>query len=96
MAPGLVRPVCDEVLVPVPGATRARPRPLELLFVQEFADPYVELRQTGAAVITQPDLRWDRCDIKSTNLLANVLAMQSAVSEYCWLLVVQAVWMAPQ
>ena len=53
--------------------------PLELLFVQEFADPYVELRQTGAAVITQPDLRWDRCDIKSTNLLANVLAMQSAV-----------------
>src|SRR5438876_11266057 len=53
--------------------------PLELLFVQEFADPYVELRQTGAAVITQPDLRWDRCDIKSTNLLGNVLAMQAAV-----------------
>lgn len=53
--------------------------PLEFLFVQEFIDPYTALRQTGAAVITQPDIRWDRCDIKSTNLLANVLAMQAAV-----------------
>src|SRR5262249_58493542 len=35
--------------------------------------------RTGAAVIPQPDLRWDRCDIKSTNLLGNVLAMQAAV-----------------
>jgi D-alanine transaminase len=53
--------------------------PLEFLYVQEFIDPYVELRQSGAAVITQPDIRWDRCDIKSTNLLANVLALQAAV-----------------
>ena len=53
--------------------------PLEFLYVQEFHDPYAEARRTGAAVITQPDLRWDRCDIKSTNLLGNVLAMQAAV-----------------
>jgi D-alanine transaminase len=53
--------------------------PLEFLYVQEFADPYAEGRRTGAAVITQQDLRWDRCDIKSTNLLGNVLAMQAAV-----------------
>jgi len=32
---------------------------------------------TGAA-ITTPDLRWARCDIKSVNLLPNVLARQSA------------------
>jgi D-alanine transaminase len=57
--------------------------PLELLFVQEFLDPYVTARATGAAVITQPDIRWDRCDIKSTNLLANVLAMQSAAEAGC-------------
>jgi D-alanine transaminase len=57
--------------------------PLELLYVQEFHDPYVEARRTGAAVITQPDIRWDRCDIKSTNLLANVLAMQTAVEAGC-------------
>ena len=30
------------------------------------------------AVISQPDLRWKRCDIKSTNLLANVLAIEAA------------------
>jgi D-alanine transaminase len=52
--------------------------PLEFLYVQEFRDPYIQARETGAAVITQADTRWDRCDIKSTNLLANVLAMQAA------------------
>ena len=30
------------------------------------------------AVISHPDLRWKRCDIKSTNLLANVLANEAA------------------
>jgi D-alanine transaminase len=52
--------------------------PLELLYVQEFPDPYAEARRSGARVILHPDLRWGRCDIKSTNLLANVLAMQAA------------------
>jgi D-alanine transaminase len=52
--------------------------PLEFLYVQEFQDPYADARREGAAVITHPDLRWGRCDIKSTNLLANVLAMQAA------------------
>ena len=33
----------------------------------------------GIAVITVPDIRWGRCDLKSTNLLANVLANQQAV-----------------
>src|SRR5207249_425640 len=41
--------------------------PLEFLYVQEFTDPYREARESGACVITHPDLRWDRCDIKSTN-----------------------------
>ena len=31
-----------------------------------------------AAVITRPDERWARCDIKSVNLLPNVLARQAA------------------
>src|SRR5438874_4420672 len=52
--------------------------PLEFLFVQEFLDTYQLARRSGARVITQPDIRWGRCDIKSTNLLANVLAMQAA------------------
>lgn len=32
----------------------------------------------GIAAITRPDQRWGRCDIKSTALLANVLARQEA------------------
>jgi D-alanine transaminase len=56
----------------------ANATPLELLYVQEFRDPYTAVREQGGGVITHPDTRWDRCDIKSTNLLANVLAMQAA------------------
>lgn len=33
----------------------------------------------GAKAITAPDTRWARCDIKSTALLANILAKQLAV-----------------
>jgi D-alanine transaminase len=33
----------------------------------------------GIAVITIPDQRWDRCDIKSVSLLPNVLGKQEAV-----------------
>lgn len=32
----------------------------------------------GAAGVTQPDIRWGRCDIKTVGLLANVLAKQAA------------------
>jgi D-alanine transaminase len=70
------------------AAARAHPfpagaTPLEFLYVQEFHDPYREARQTGAGVLTQPDVRWGRCDIKSTNLLGNVLAMQAAKEAGC-------------
>jgi D-alanine transaminase len=46
-------------------------------------------RAEGVAVVTRPDERWARCDIKSTGLLANVLAKQSARNEgahEAWLL----------
>jgi D-alanine transaminase len=39
------------------------------------------LRETGASAITHPDVRWLRCDIKSVNLLPNVLAKQRAHEE---------------
>jgi D-alanine transaminase len=44
------------------------------------ASPFVPKpeRLTGVAAITWPDIRWQRCDIKSLNLLANVLANQRA------------------
>jgi len=53
--------------------------PLEFLFVQEYDDgPTAKARTVGTSVITHPDIRWGHCDIKSTNLLANVLANQAA------------------
>lgn len=53
--------------------------PTELIVVLPYDDaPTARRRETGVSVISRPDLRWGRCDIKSTNLLANVLACQDA------------------
>jgi D-alanine transaminase len=57
--------------------------PLELLWVQEYPDTYRPLCATGCGVITYPDLRWHRADIKSTNLLGNVLANQASAEAGC-------------
>jgi D-alanine transaminase len=43
-----------------------------------------KLKQEGVAVSIYPDLRWKRCDIKSLNLLANVLAKRDADKKSCW------------
>jgi D-alanine transaminase len=40
--------------------------------------PYSDLARNGASAITHPDLRWGRCDLKTLNLLPNVLASQQA------------------
>lgn len=39
----------------------------------------IDRHRKGVDVVTQPDLRWKRCDIKSIALLANVLGKQAAV-----------------
>jgi len=38
------------------------------------------IRAQGAAAITTADLRWGRCDLKTVNLLPNVLAKEQAVA----------------
>jgi len=50
------------------------------LTVDELPDSSAEKAQ-GIAVSTHPDWRWKRCDIKSLNLLANVLARQDATDK---------------
>jgi len=35
-------------------------------------------RAEGIAIVTMPDIRWGRCDIKTTGLLANVMAKTEA------------------
>jgi D-alanine transaminase len=47
------------------------------------AFPSAAEQRAGIGVITQPDLRWGRCDIKSISLLANVLARQRASEHGC-------------
>jgi D-alanine transaminase len=84
--PFLEATVYIQVTRGVAGRAHAFPAtasPLELLYVRDFHDPYTEARAAGAAIITLPDLRWARCDIKSTNLLANVLAAQAAREAGC-------------
>lgn len=39
-----------------------------------------DIRARGAKAITVPDLRWGRCDIKSVNLLPNIMARQQAAN----------------
>lgn len=48
------------------------------LSAQRFALP-TEKRASGVSVVTYPDIRWSRCDIKTVNLLAAVMAKQHAV-----------------
>jgi D-alanine transaminase len=53
-------------------------RPTVVITVRKL-DPLPEtVRRKGVRVITTPDLRWARCDVKSLNLLANVLAREEA------------------
>jgi D-alanine transaminase len=57
-------------------------KPNFFLTVSEVADN-IENKTKGIAVSTHPDWRWKRCDIKSLNLLANVLAANDAESKGC-------------
>jgi D-alanine transaminase len=66
-----------------------RARPSLVVTVRRPAFPGEREREEGVGVIALPDLRWGRCDIKSINLLPNVLARQSAAAAGCreaWLI----------
>lgn len=52
--------------------------PTVLMTFREMVNLDSELQRTGVKAITVPDERWGRCDIKSLNLLPNVLAKQRA------------------
>jgi len=57
-------------------------KPNFFLTVTELEDDS-EAKSKGIAVSTHPDWRWKRCEIKSLNLLANVLARQDAAQKGC-------------
>lgn len=54
-------------------------RPTLIMTVQAIDPSVIEARrQNGITVITRPDERWARCDIKTTQLLPNLLAKTMA------------------
>lgn len=53
--------------------------PSVVMTVRPLVPPSVDLLKDGVAVITVPDIRWKRPDIKSVALLANILAKDEAV-----------------
>ena len=57
-------------------------KPNFFLTVTELPDDS-RVKAEGIAVSTHPDWRWKRCDIKSLNLLANVLARADAAKKGC-------------
>ncbi len=58
-------------------------KPNFFLTITELQDN-PKLKNEGIAVSTYPDIRWKRCDIKSLNLLPNVLAKGDADKKGCW------------
>jgi D-alanine transaminase len=53
-------------------------KPVLVVTSRRSRPPDPRLGQEGIAVITIPDIRWQRCDIKSIALVANVLGKQQA------------------
>ena len=58
-------------------------KPNLFLTIKELEDDS-KMKQHGISVITYPDLRWKRCDIKSLNLLPNVMAKREADKKGCF------------
>ncbi len=52
--------------------------PTVVMTIRELHPLSLQLRQDGVTARTCDDLRWSRCDIKSLNLLGNVLAREEA------------------
>ncbi len=55
--------------------------PSLLIMAKRLKAPAPDLLAKGVAVVTMPDQRWARRDIKSISLVANVLAKQAAVEQ---------------
>jgi D-alanine transaminase len=53
-------------------------QPTVAMFTQAKSIVHSPIAETGMAVVTVPDMRWERRDIKSISLLAQVLAKQAA------------------
>jgi D-alanine transaminase len=58
----------------------ARPKTAFVATLRRSRPPSAAQIEQGVSVITLPDIRWERCDIKSISLLPNLLAKQKAAA----------------
>jgi D-alanine transaminase len=58
---------------------KASTKPALVMTTRQVKPHSEQLLNEGLKVITVPDQRWDRCDIKSVSLLPNILGKQAAV-----------------
>ncbi|MGE5538622.1 MAG: D-amino-acid transaminase [Gemmatimonas sp.] len=65
-------------VAPRDHAFPAHARPALVVTAKRLAPQRPELAEKGVGVISIPDVRWRRCDIKSVSLLPNVLGKQKA------------------
>jgi len=78
---GLVYLQVTRGVAPRSHAWSAAAEPTALAYTRAFEFPSEEKSRAGIALVTMPDNRWARCDLKTTNLLANVLAKNHAARE---------------
>ncbi|PLS14897.1 D-amino-acid transaminase [Bacillus sp. M6-12] len=57
--------------------------PVYIAYTRELASP-AQAMENGVKAMTVEDIRWLRCDIKSLNLLPNLLAKQKASENGCF------------
>ena len=61
----------------------ARVTPTVYIMSEPLVTPPPSQRETGIAAVSAADVRWLRCDLKTTSLLANCLLRQLAVDAGC-------------
>ena len=57
--------------------------PTVLILAEQLITPPASQREQGIAAVSAADIRWLRCDLKTTSLLANCLLRQLAVAAGC-------------
>jgi D-alanine transaminase len=53
-------------------------KPTAIAFSRRHTFPDTAKKERGIRLVTEEDLRWRHCDVKSVNILANILAKQKA------------------
>jgi D-alanine transaminase len=77
---GLVYIQVTRGVAPREHAFPRRSFPSVVVTARRAKPPNPDIQRKGVAVITIPDIRWRRCDIKTIGLLPNVLGKQNALS----------------